>query len=165
MLGGATLIVFLNKCDLLEKKLKEGGSLKKWLPSFGDRGNDVASFVKCEWVGGEFFPHFFLVPPSRPCYPPSLMSSFFHALDADIVCVSRFKTKVQRDFTSNLAHTEVIIYIRYLRHCTSSLLMCPSTSRFFHYSPAPAFRFAFLPISRLDHFRSSLICRTRTRRL
>jgi guanine nucleotide-binding protein alpha-1 subunit len=46
MLGSVTLVVFLNKCDLLEKK--EGGSLKRWLPSYGEKGNDVTSFIKCE---------------------------------------------------------------------------------------------------------------------
>jgi hypothetical protein len=38
----------MNKCDLLEKKIKSRISIKKSLLSFGDRLNDVASATKCE---------------------------------------------------------------------------------------------------------------------
>ena len=42
------MIVFLNKCDLLKRKLKKGALVKDHLPSFGDRPNDVHSVVKCK---------------------------------------------------------------------------------------------------------------------
>jgi hypothetical protein len=42
----------MNKCDLLEKKIKSGVIVKKSLPSFGDRPNDAASVTKCELSSG-----------------------------------------------------------------------------------------------------------------
>lgn len=48
LLQKTTMIVFLNKCDLLKKKLKSGVYVKKHLPSYGERPNDAASVVKCE---------------------------------------------------------------------------------------------------------------------
>ncbi|KAJ8691056.1 hypothetical protein PTI98_010663 [Pleurotus ostreatus] len=46
LLQKTTMIVFLNKCDLLKKKLKSGVYVKKHLPSYGERPNDAASVVK-----------------------------------------------------------------------------------------------------------------------
>ena len=45
-LSQTTLVLF--KCDLLEKKIKSGVSIKMSLPSFWDRPNDAASVTKCE---------------------------------------------------------------------------------------------------------------------
>ena len=47
LLSNATMILFLNKCDLLRKKLKSGVQVKAYLPSFGERRNDVEAVVKC----------------------------------------------------------------------------------------------------------------------
>jgi hypothetical protein len=47
-LSQTALILFMNQCDLLEKKIKSGVSVKKPLPSFEDRPNDAASVTKCE---------------------------------------------------------------------------------------------------------------------
>ncbi|KIM75865.1 hypothetical protein PILCRDRAFT_662670 [Piloderma croceum F 1598] len=41
-----TASIFMNKCDLLEKKIKSGVSVKKSLPSFEDRPNGTASVAK-----------------------------------------------------------------------------------------------------------------------
>jgi G-protein alpha subunit len=46
-LSRATLILFLNKCDLLEKKLAKGVMVNKHIPSFGERNNDAVTFIKC----------------------------------------------------------------------------------------------------------------------
>ncbi|PFH46759.1 hypothetical protein AMATHDRAFT_50812 [Amanita thiersii Skay4041] len=46
LLAKATFILFLNKCDLLKKKIKNGVNVGKYLSSFGDRPNDVNSVVK-----------------------------------------------------------------------------------------------------------------------
>ncbi|KAF9000823.1 G-protein alpha subunit [Cyathus striatus] len=46
LLGKATMILFLNKCDLLKRKLKSGVMLKDYLPNFGERSNDAATVVK-----------------------------------------------------------------------------------------------------------------------
>ena len=39
--------VFLNKCDLLEKKLQSGIKVKKYIPRYGDRENTKDTFGKC----------------------------------------------------------------------------------------------------------------------
>lgn len=62
-LSKTTLILFMNKCDLLEKKIKSGVSVKKSLPSFGDRPNDVASVTK--YLRTKF------KEISKQCSPPS----------------------------------------------------------------------------------------------
>lgn len=41
------MICFLNKCDLLRRKLKEGVRIQSYLPSYGDRANDSSTAVKC----------------------------------------------------------------------------------------------------------------------
>jgi hypothetical protein len=41
-----TFILFLNKCDLLRKKMKTGIKVKDYLTSYGDRPNDAKTFVK-----------------------------------------------------------------------------------------------------------------------
>ena len=44
------LILFLNKCDILERKLARGVSLKRHIPSYGDRKNDLPTASKCVFV-------------------------------------------------------------------------------------------------------------------
>ncbi|KAF9056992.1 G-protein alpha subunit [Panaeolus papilionaceus] len=46
LLSKATMILFLNKCDLLKKKLRSGVMVRQYLPSFGDRPNDTNTVVK-----------------------------------------------------------------------------------------------------------------------
>lgn len=41
------MILFLNKCDLLKRKLKSGVMVKDYLPSYGDRANDPSTVTKC----------------------------------------------------------------------------------------------------------------------
>lgn len=48
LLAKSQLIHFLNKCDLLHRKLKRGILLNKYLKSYGERPNDVTSAVKCK---------------------------------------------------------------------------------------------------------------------
>lgn len=45
LLSKVTLIMFLNKCDLLKAKLKSGIKVKPFLPSFGERKNDAATVL------------------------------------------------------------------------------------------------------------------------
>ncbi|KAF7794875.1 hypothetical protein EIP86_006018 [Pleurotus ostreatoroseus] len=47
LLANAQIILFLNKCDLLEKKLRSGIRVKDYVPSFGDRKNDVHTVAQC----------------------------------------------------------------------------------------------------------------------
>ncbi|KAJ7260485.1 guanine nucleotide binding protein, alpha subunit [Mycena haematopus] len=46
LLKKTTLIVFLNKCDLLKRKLQSGIQVNKHMISFGDRQNEVGVVVK-----------------------------------------------------------------------------------------------------------------------
>lgn len=48
MLSKTQIILFLNKCDLLEKKLRAGIKVRAHVPSFGDRKNDVDTVKRCE---------------------------------------------------------------------------------------------------------------------
>jgi hypothetical protein len=47
LLAKATLILFLNKCDLLKGKLKSGIKVQPFLPSFGERANDAPTVLGC----------------------------------------------------------------------------------------------------------------------
>ena len=51
------LLVFLNKFDLLEKKLEGGLKASDYLTNYGDRPNNAQVFAKCT------FPTPFLFPP------------------------------------------------------------------------------------------------------
>jgi hypothetical protein len=44
------LILFLNKCDILERKLARGVSLKRYIPTYGDRKNDMPTASKCSFI-------------------------------------------------------------------------------------------------------------------
>ncbi|KAH9993200.1 guanine nucleotide binding protein, alpha subunit [Russula vinacea] len=46
LLSKVQLILFLNKCDILERKLARGVSLKRYIPSYGDRKNDLPTASK-----------------------------------------------------------------------------------------------------------------------
>jgi hypothetical protein len=48
MLSKTQIILFLNKCDLLEQKLRAGVKVRTHVPSFGSRSNDVETVKKCE---------------------------------------------------------------------------------------------------------------------
>jgi guanine nucleotide-binding protein subunit alpha len=48
LLANVELVLFLNKCDILEAKLNAGIRLAKYVRSYGDRENDVESVTKCE---------------------------------------------------------------------------------------------------------------------
>lgn len=50
LLSHVNIILFLNKCDLLQKKLDAGVKLAQHLLSYGDRPNDYDSVSKCEFV-------------------------------------------------------------------------------------------------------------------
>lgn len=47
LLARTHLILFLNKCDLLQAKLQRGVRVRDSVPSFGDRKNDFTTAVKC----------------------------------------------------------------------------------------------------------------------
>ncbi|CAE6504708.1 unnamed protein product [Rhizoctonia solani] len=46
ILAGASIVLFLNKCDLLQTKLESGIRLNQFLVSYGDRPNDYGSVTK-----------------------------------------------------------------------------------------------------------------------
>ena len=54
ILAKTQIILFLNKCDLLQHKLKRGVMVKDHIPSYGERNNDAVAVTKCEsphWDG------------------------------------------------------------------------------------------------------------------
>ncbi|KAF9226022.1 G-alpha-domain-containing protein [Gyrodon lividus] len=46
LLSRTTLIIFLNKIDILEKKIESGVMVNRYLPSYADRPNETTSVVK-----------------------------------------------------------------------------------------------------------------------
>ncbi|KAJ1309615.1 hypothetical protein OPQ81_006386 [Rhizoctonia solani] len=46
ILAGASIVLFLDKCDLLQAKLEAGVRLNQYLISYGDRPNDYANVTK-----------------------------------------------------------------------------------------------------------------------
>jgi hypothetical protein len=49
LLSRTTLIIFLNKIDLLQKKIESGIMVNRYLPSYADRPNETMSVVKCAY--------------------------------------------------------------------------------------------------------------------
>jgi hypothetical protein len=47
LLAKTTMIIFLNKCDILQKKLEAGIKVSDSLPSYGERPNERGSVIKC----------------------------------------------------------------------------------------------------------------------
>ncbi|KAF9457920.1 guanine nucleotide binding protein, alpha subunit [Collybia nuda] len=52
LLANVDLVLFLNKCDILESKLKSGIKLSRYVRSYGDRENDLDSVSK--YLRGKF---------------------------------------------------------------------------------------------------------------
>ncbi|KAH6887876.1 G-protein alpha subunit-domain-containing protein [Coprinopsis sp. MPI-PUGE-AT-0042] len=52
LLANVDLVLFLNKCDILEKKLKDGVRLAKYVRSYGDRDNTMDTVSK--YLRGKF---------------------------------------------------------------------------------------------------------------
>lgn len=50
MLANVELVLFLNKCDILDRKLKSGIRLAKYVRSFQDRPNDSETVQKCTCI-------------------------------------------------------------------------------------------------------------------
>lgn len=50
LLANVELVLFLNKCDILEKKLRAGVKLAKYVKSYGGRGNESETVQKCEFL-------------------------------------------------------------------------------------------------------------------
>ncbi|RXW17378.1 hypothetical protein EST38_g8483 [Candolleomyces aberdarensis] len=66
----ASLILFMNKCDLLKRKLKAQVKVKNYLPSYGDRPNDAATVVK--YLKDKF-------KDIAKGHPPSGRSAYYYA--------------------------------------------------------------------------------------
>lgn len=48
LLANVDIVLFLNKCDILKRKLDNGVPLVRYVKSYGDRPNDVENACKCE---------------------------------------------------------------------------------------------------------------------
>ena len=70
------LILFLNKCDMLARKLEAGVRLSKYVRSFGERSNDVETASQCACA----------LPPAGECAnppPPADFKSKFQAIQRE----------------------------------------------------------------------------------
>lgn len=47
LLAKVDLVLFLNKCDILQRKLESGIRLARYVKSYDDRSNDIESASKC----------------------------------------------------------------------------------------------------------------------
>jgi len=47
LLAKSQPILFLTECELLAQKLEQGIKINEYIPSYGDRSNDMTTFVKC----------------------------------------------------------------------------------------------------------------------
>jgi hypothetical protein len=47
LLINTIMILLLNNCDLLERKLESGVKVREYITDFGDRPNDVQTVIKC----------------------------------------------------------------------------------------------------------------------
>jgi guanine nucleotide-binding protein alpha-1 subunit len=47
LLGKVDLVLFLNKCDILQRKLESGVRLSRYVKSYDDRPNDIDTASKC----------------------------------------------------------------------------------------------------------------------
>lgn len=56
LLSRAILVLFLNKIDILERKIRSGIMVNRFLPSYGHRPNETNEVIKCKY---------FLRSPSR----------------------------------------------------------------------------------------------------
>ena len=52
LIAEISIILFLNKVDLLQAKLNSGVQLSRYVTSYGDRPNDYASVSKCTLLPG-----------------------------------------------------------------------------------------------------------------
>ncbi|EEB92938.1 hypothetical protein MPER_08476, partial [Moniliophthora perniciosa FA553] len=62
LLANVDLVLFLNKCDILEQKLSSGVRLAKYIRSYGDRPNDmenVSKYLRSKFsaIHREYSPH------------------------------------------------------------------------------------------------------------
>lgn len=55
LLAHVELVLFLNKCDILARKLERGVRLARYVRSFQDRANDAETVQKCECGRGSSF--------------------------------------------------------------------------------------------------------------
>lgn len=49
LLANVNVVLFLNKCDLLQRKLAAGTRIRQYMLSYGDRPNDYEAVSKCAW--------------------------------------------------------------------------------------------------------------------
>jgi len=70
LLAKANTILFLNKVDLLNQKLRSGVKIKDYLPSYGERGNDAGTMIR--YLRTKF-------KDILKHYSPEERSSYYHA--------------------------------------------------------------------------------------
>jgi guanine nucleotide-binding protein alpha-1 subunit len=105
LLSKVQFVLFLNKCDLLARKLKRGiARVQDHFCDFGDQSNDLKTVASCE---------------RYPC--PILSSILAHTFRS-------LPTKIQED-TEEQQLGSTIILTHDFSHCTSlSAVLCPQAS-------------------------------------
>ena len=94
LLAKVDLVLFLNKCDILELKLKSGVRLQKYVRSFGDRANDPEVAQKCGYM-------------RVICAATRLMG-----------CPRRLQEQVQRHPSRAFTNSTEILRVLHIGHCT-----------------------------------------------
>ncbi|KAH9477257.1 Guanine nucleotide-binding protein alpha-4 subunit [Psilocybe cubensis] len=97
LLASTTMILFLNKCDLLKRKLKAGVQVRKYLPSYGERANDVNTVVK--YLREKF-------KEQLKEHSPTQRASYFYATSvvdtkATATTIKAVKDSILRDYLKN----------------------------------------------------------------
>ena len=102
LLARTHLILFLNKCDLLQGKLQRGVRVRDSVPSFGDRKNDFATAVKC-WFYTPFF--FFFSSPTAGLKTHLLTTSLSRSqISSNISKKSLKNTLPSHDHSTSTSH-------------------------------------------------------------
>ena len=120
----------MNKCDLLQRKLKRGIQLKQYVPTYGDRPNDLQSVAKCECLVS----YLLLVRPRQSlsiswscCYSVYEVTIWCRVIsDSSFRLPCRFPPAIPRDVTKAFARAEGVLFLPYFRRGTFVLFVLAS---------------------------------------
>ncbi|CAE6435387.1 unnamed protein product [Rhizoctonia solani] len=97
ILAGASIVLFLNKCDLLQAKLEAGIRLNQFLVSYGDRPNDYANVTK-------HLKSKFDKIRAKYCPDTQIFTHFITATDTDTtrIAINAVRDKIMRENLQNI---------------------------------------------------------------
>lgn len=94
LLAKVDLVLFLNKCDILQRKLETGVRLARYVKSYDDRPNDMDTASKCA---------------SR--------ASYNVGSHVDCIRNTRLPRKIQRHTKNVFAGTQEVLWLLHIYHC------------------------------------------------